>query len=161
MRLSEHGFSLLEVMAAVAVVAIVFSTLARVASQGLHSEGLSKRRLEASLLADHAVSDLELNAAAGQVPAQGLSETEDGFYRISVEVRRFPVLDVIPVPSDTIGEPNREPEDAEPIWAQEIKVTVSWPEGFSEGSVKRMTYTVDLSGLGDALAESGLQDGPS
>ena len=64
MRRSDPGFTLLEVMAAVAVVAIVFTTLARVANQGMQSQGISKRRLEASLLADPKAIDRAVLATA-------------------------------------------------------------------------------------------------
>lgn len=160
MRRSETGFSLLEVMAAVAVVAIVFTTLARVASQGLYSEGLSKRRLEASLLADRAVADIELGAAAGQMPAPGLTEVEEGLYRIAIEVRPFDVLEILPDPPDTgLVAAADDDEEQEPVWVQEVKVTVSWPEGFDEGKVQRMTYAVDLGNLGGGDVAAQLLEG--
>lgn len=162
MRRSEAGFSLLEVMAAVAVVAIVFTTLARVASEGLYSEGLSKRRLEASLLADRAIADVELGAAAGAVPTPGLTEVEEGLYHIAIEVRPFDVLKILPEPVDpATGLPRREAEEeVEPVWVQEVKVTVRWPEGFDEGAVRRTTYTVNLSDLAGEGGELALPAGP-
>ncbi|MFB3118027.1 MAG: prepilin-type N-terminal cleavage/methylation domain-containing protein, partial [Myxococcota bacterium] len=52
MRISNGGFTLIEVLGAVAILAILYTTLATVAIRGLRSEGESRRMLEASLLAD-------------------------------------------------------------------------------------------------------------
>ena len=64
----QRGFTLLEVLAAVAILGILYVVLADVAMQGLLSEGRSRRRLEASLLADQALSDIEIEMASGGPP---------------------------------------------------------------------------------------------
>ena len=144
MRRPESAFSLLEVMAAIAIVAIVFTTLARVASEGLYSEGLSKRRFEASLLADEAVANLELSAMSGRAPVPGLSEFEEGLYRVTIDVRPFNVFDAVPAVPGPAGPGIPKLASEQTVWANAVKVTVAWPEGFDEGSVTRLTYTVDL-----------------
>ena len=55
---ARGGFTLIEVLAAVALLGILYAVLARVAIEGLRAEGDSERRLEASLLADERVNDL-------------------------------------------------------------------------------------------------------
>ena len=60
MRISDGGFTLIEVLGAVAILAILYTTLATVAIRGLRSEGESRRMLEASLLADWQLSEFEL-----------------------------------------------------------------------------------------------------
>ena len=82
MRRSEAGFTLLEVMAAVAIIAIVFTTLARVASEGLRSEGSSKRRLEASLLADAALAEIERQVEEGVDLELGVEEREEDLFTV-------------------------------------------------------------------------------
>ena len=52
-----QAFTMLEVLAAVSVLAIVYLVLANVAIEGLRAEGESMRRLEASLIADELLSD--------------------------------------------------------------------------------------------------------
>ncbi len=61
---STPAFTLLEVLAAVAILGIVYVVLADVAMQGLFAEGRAKRRLEASLKADLHLSELEVEIEA-------------------------------------------------------------------------------------------------
>ena len=92
MRISEGGFTLIEVLGAVAVLAILYTTLATVAMQGLRSEGESRRMLEASLLADWELSEFELELETGAAPEIGItrSEEEDGF-TVTWEVTPFQI----------------------------------------------------------------------
>jgi len=158
MRRSERAFTLLEVMAAVAVVAIVFTTLARVASQGLQSQGTSRRRFEASLLADRALADIEADLQEGIVPELGQSDSEEGIFDVSLEVLPFDLAAAIPAdpgetrdaggPSSSKAEANAE---ATPI--RVIEVRVRWEEGFDEFEVVRTTFGLDRSAI--SLPEGG------
>jgi type II secretory pathway pseudopilin PulG len=85
----EHAFTLLEVMAAVLVLGMLYAVLATAAIRGLRSEGESKRRLEASLLADRWLSDLELQLALGQVPQKGAQQEQIESYVVSTNVLPF------------------------------------------------------------------------
>ena len=80
------GFTLLEVLAAVAVLGILFTVLSNVAIEGLRHEGESKRRIDASLIADRAMIDLETEFGSGIVPPTGRTEFMEGDFRIVVEV---------------------------------------------------------------------------
>lgn len=80
------GFTLLEVMAAVLVLGLLYTVLADTAMRGLRSEGVSRRRTEASLLADDRLSQLELELALGQVPKTGEEEETVEPYHIGVRV---------------------------------------------------------------------------
>jgi prepilin-type N-terminal cleavage/methylation domain-containing protein len=75
----DRAFTLLEVMAAVALLGILYTVLARVAIEGLRAEGESKRRLEASLLADARLEET-FNTLEGSVamPPVGHSEATEG-----------------------------------------------------------------------------------
>jgi prepilin-type N-terminal cleavage/methylation domain-containing protein len=164
-RRSDAAFTLLEVMAAVAVVAIVFTTLARVANQGLQSQGTSKRRFEASLLADAVLSQIEVDLAAGTAPAIGLSESEEGFFHVTVDVTPFDLASAVPA---FAGPPEEAPglslslpgagadagADAEsPV--RTIEITVAWTEGRNELRVYRTTYGIDLAALPELPAGGG------
>jgi len=76
-RKRSAGFTLLEVLAAVAVLGLVYSVLATAAIQGLRAEGDAGRRLRASLLADQRITDIEAQVALGQTPAIGETESEE------------------------------------------------------------------------------------
>jgi prepilin-type N-terminal cleavage/methylation domain-containing protein len=163
MRRVESGFTLLEVMAAVAIIAIVFTTLATVANEGLRSQGISRRRLEASLLADRRLAQIEIELAAGIAPEIGESEDEEEPYAITVEVTAFDIATAIPVPGFVATDPTERAtlagvlgDGVSPIRAIEIAVT--WLEGVEEFRVVRNTYGIDpvaLQGLA-AGADDGL-----
>jgi prepilin-type N-terminal cleavage/methylation domain-containing protein len=167
MRRSDAGFTLLEVLAAVAVVAIVFTTLSRVASEGLRSEGISKRRLEASLLADEVLSEIEAQLAAGFSPAIGSDESEEGIFDVLIDVKAFDLASVIPVSSEAEGdEPSFTLFSAgagvtaeSPV--REIEITVTWTEGVNEFEVFRTTYGFDLVSVQNLLGGGGPFEPPA
>lgn len=146
MSRSDQGFTLLEVMAAVAIIAIVFTTLARVASEGLRSEGSSKRRLEASLLADAALADIEAQFVDGLAPEMGSEETEAGLFTVIVDVSAFDLDSAIPLP-EADGESlstllSASGSSESPL--RQIDIRVTWIEGLEEYEVKRTTFGADL-----------------
>jgi len=161
MRPSEGAFTLLEVMAAVAVVAIVFTTLARVASQGLQSEGTSHRRLEASLLADSVLADIEDGLAAGAAPEIGSSEEEADYFTVFVDVTAFDLLSLIPTsdvdddgaaaaePSFSLGGTGATGVSETPL--RQIEINIVWTEGLNEKSVGRTTYGIDRAAIESVL----------
>ena len=139
-------------MAAVAVVAIVFSTLARVASEGLRSQGISKRRFEASLLADSRLAEIETQLAVGIAPEIGESESEEGLFSIRVSVTSFDIASAIPESGFGDTDPTTEAtlagvlgDEVSPIRA--IEVAVTWLEGVNEYRVIRNTFGIDLAVL--------------
>ena len=64
-RRAELGLTLLEVMAAVALLGILYAYLAKAASQGILTAGDSRWRLEASMLADDELVKLERQMLEG------------------------------------------------------------------------------------------------
>ena len=162
MRRGSAAFTLLEVMAAVAVVAIVFTTLARVANEGLRSQGTNRRRLEASLLADQHLAEIEIQIASGLAPEIGESESEEGPFSIVVSVTSFDIASAIPVTGFGATDPSLEAtlpgvlgDDISPIRAIEIAVT--WEEGIEEMRVLRNTFGIDpvaLEGIANATSNS-------
>jgi len=163
--------TLLEVMAAVAIVAIVFTTLARVASQGLQSEGTSRRRFEASLLADSTLADIEDGIALGTTPELGTTEndSEDGVYTVYVDVTAFDLAAAVPLPAETEAAaagltptPDFSLAGAVASGAAEspirqIEITVAWNEGTQEQSVFRTTYGLDQAAI-QAVLGSAVQN---
>jgi prepilin-type N-terminal cleavage/methylation domain-containing protein len=178
-----RGFTLLEVLAAVAVLAIVYTSLARAAMQGLANQGDASRRLRASLLADQALGELEAQLSIGSVPPVGESElaSADEDFAIALEVRPFDTLAgaLAAAALPEAEERDREARDgdgessplellaAQPGGAPpllEIALRVRWLEGASEQEVTRTTFAADPALVESALAVlgesgSGARDG--
>ena len=62
----EAGLTLLEVLAAAMIFAMVMTVLIGTSSNAVHHVGVSARRLEAGLVADNLLSDLEMAVAAAR-----------------------------------------------------------------------------------------------
>src|SRR5262245_33017980 len=178
-RDASAGLTLLEVLGAVALLGILYTALAGNAANGLRSEGESRRRLAASLLADDRLAEFELSLASGTVPTAGTEEEEVEGFSVSTEVRPFQ----LPARKE---EPHAEPtslaakraaertKDAPSLFAPprnptapsvllSIDVVVRWKDGVFEREVRRTTYAVDASAVEaafEALAEFQAQHPP-
>jgi type II secretory pathway pseudopilin PulG len=163
------AFTLFEVMAAVLVLGMLYTVLANAAMQGLYSEGETRRRLEASLIADRALAEIELQLSLGQTPPSGSAEQEEDPYLVSVTVQPFDptVLLVPPEPGEAAPRASAQPTEtllAPPSSGSEgrlrrIDVRVSWPESGQERSVGRTTFAFDTTGL-EALFPPEGGEGP-
>lgn len=163
-QLRVAGFTLLEVMAAVAVLAIVYVTLARVGIVGLRAEGAADRRLRASLVADARLADLEAQLLAGQGLPVGDVDEQAGDFAVRVSVAPFDLT--LPAPPEAATKRLRDAKGAgdaaraaagaapaqslfapaspgQPGPSRRISVRVSWTEGADEDSVVRETYGLD------------------
>ena len=157
MRISERGFTLFEVLGAIALLAIVYSTLATVAIRGVRSESESRRTLEASLRADSELAEFELQIDGGGVPELGTRESDEGEDGMIVtwEVTPFTPQFADVSPADLFAEESEvsggareleelfeSPDASAPPFLQ-ILLTVSWQEGGNRRSVTRTAYMVD------------------
>ena len=178
------GFTLLEVLAAVAVLAIVYTSLAQAAMQGLANQGDASRRLRASVLADQALSEIEAMLVAGTAPPLGERDlpSPDEDFAIAVEVRAFETLatalaatahdDAAAAPAPKAAPQAGEPTDGAPKAANEllvaapgappplleIAVRVHWVEGSIEQEVSRTTFAADPAITDAALASLAKSD---
>jgi len=174
MRSSDGGFTLIEVLGAVAILAILYTTLSTVAIRGLRSEGESRRMLEASLLADWELSEFELELQTGAAPEIGItrSEEEDGF-TVTWEVAPLQtkifktasekeqeldaatlVAQTAPVPIGQAGAPDA----GAPAFLQ-VELRVSWLEAGNERSVTRTIFAVDEDAAARFATASALNEG--
>ncbi len=159
-RPRSRGFTLLEVLAAVALLAILYTTLAGVAIQGLRAEGEAQRLLEASLLADEQLAEIETVIASGGAPPVGRSESEHDLFLVSVNVA--PVDLALLLPGDAAaaegeGQSLLSGADGSPVSL--IEVVVSWREGVGERSTTRTTYAFDPLVVADLLGAAGALPG--
>jgi len=158
------GFTLIEVLAAVLVLGVLYTVLAGVAIEGLRSEGTSMRRIEASLLADRLLVELEEQIAAGSMPPIGVIEEEEDIFELAIEVRELDVASITPpeLPgsereAQRAGAPSLFGNDSgtQPSRLREIEVLIVWLEGDREFSVRRTSYAFDATGLDGMFPESG------
>ena len=162
-RKRSAGFTLLEVLAAVAVLGLVYSVLATAAIQGLRAEGDAGRRLRASLLADQRITDIEAQVALGQTPAIGETESEEDEFVVRTVVEPLD-LDVGDTKASkrakdrlerVVGaRPKAGPSETgtllHPAGASKqpllrrIDLRVTWAEGDAEQSVRRTSFGLDM-----------------
>lgn len=169
---NDRGFSLLEVMAAFSLLIILFIPLVHAAIDGLRSEGESRRTLEASLLADNTLAEIESGLALGLVPDVGTQELLEGEFRILTAVSSFnppraSAEDTAAAPSGISIFPASGSPDVSPL--RKIEVSVSWPgygetalEGDRSGSqnrVVRTTFAFDIGAIQDRLLALAPQPG--
>lgn len=151
------GFTLLEVLAAVAVLGLWFTVLASVGIQGLRAEGTNERRIRASLLADGLLADLEVQIADGELPEEE-SESEDDEF--AIRIVRTPIPDATLEEGETalLALLDSELGDFAASLYQ-LRIDVTWTEGVDEQHVSRTTYAWDDTGFRQALAANpGLAD---
>lgn len=174
MRTDTGAFTLLEVMAAVAILALSYTTLASSGIIGLQREGEARRRIEASLVADGVLAEIETAIEAGGTPPLGQEEREVGDFLVDVEVTAFS----IEIPEEEgpggqrlgnersrLGGENKETPDVIPGPSllggagpggavsplRRIDVRVVWDEGFGEGEVSRTTFALDPEAAGPTI----------
>jgi hypothetical protein len=143
---------LLEVLAAVAVLGIVFTVLAAATVTGLSAEGTNLRRLRASLLADAVLNEFEVQMLAGTYPEESSDESERDEYRVQVDVKPLADASVEVGDADLVGFLGEKAPDLLPLLRM-IQVRVSWLEGTQELAVRRTTCFFDETQWGESFPE--------
>ena len=156
MRNADRGFTLIEVLGAVALLAILYTTLSTIAIRGLRSEGESRRMLEASMLADWELSEFELELQTGAAPEIGITEDEED------EAGFMVTWEVTPLQTVLFEDPSKKSEGANesnpagqgapvpagapgenPVPFLQVELRVSWFEAGNERLVTRTIFAVD------------------
>ena len=158
MSAARRGFTLLEVLASIAILGIVYTILAGVAARWLAAEGEARRRMQAALLADRALAEIEAQVVAGNVPPAGENEWQDEsqLYHIATKIS-----DLV-VPPDLAALPERKlPENAPtlfpttsgaPSYLRRIDVVVGWEESGQPFEIRRTTAAFDIQAAALILA---------
>jgi type II secretion system protein I len=153
-----RGFTLLEVMAAVAILGILYVTLMRVAAQGILAEGEGQRRLEASLVADEQLAQIELQLSIGQPPPLGRRDFEVGEFLVTVNVEAFEIPPLEGAQTPAVAQPRAvTPAEAEAL--RRIDLSVDPIEGDSL-HVSRTTWALDTTAFEAALGASSAEGEP-
>jgi prepilin-type N-terminal cleavage/methylation domain-containing protein len=148
-RFRSPGFTLLEVMAAVAVLGLVYIVVARGAIQGLQTEGDAGRRLRASLLADRTLNEIELQFAAGGEPSVGETQKSEEEFAVVVEVTPFDLASLLEAAAPEEGQApasTASPQLLKPSVRGgvpsllSIVVRVAWIEGVSAREITRTSF---------------------
>jgi prepilin-type N-terminal cleavage/methylation domain-containing protein len=185
-RRGARAFTLLEVLAAVAVFGLVYVVVARAAIEGLGVEGDAGRRLRASLLADRVLGELETGIASGVAPPPGRSQLEEDDFQVQVEVAPLDPAALGLAPALVAPEregrsrSRREPGEGSPLESGaarrggeapslfeptpgadaaplvQIQVRVDWLEGAVPQHVSRTTFALDSAAAAPLL--EGLPD---
>ncbi len=152
------GFTLLEVLAAVAILGIWFSVLASIAIQGQRSEGENERRARASLIADRALLELELGFAQNDFPGESVDQFEEDEFLIEVESMPLANLDLVDMDEAFVALLQGDLAGLT-VDFQAVRVNVKWTEGHEEKSVTRLTYAWDSTRLAEALEKADAENG--
>lgn len=163
----RSGLTLLEVLAAAMIFAMVMTVLICTSSTAVHSVGVSSRRLEANLLADGVLADLEIMMKQGYAPDVSEFPTEsEGF---AVQATRIDVLgDAAGTPGGALADLAGGSGDIASVLATELpevasylrqyELEVSWIEQDGTHSVTRTTFAYDWDlaseELGDLFASA-------
>ncbi len=183
-RSRTAGFSLLEVLAAVAFLGLWFSVIVGSAMQAMRGEERAERRMVAGLLADERMADIEIGLATGAVPEIGTEEedeNEDGI-RLEIETRELELDPKAFRPDAAEEDDHFNPEASDinlntvlaPSTAQSdppllsIEVRAYWTSGVHEEYATRTTYAFNTEAVSDLIeglepegedADSGDHDG--
>jgi len=132
-RFREDGFSLLEVLAAFVILALVGTALFRLFSRALGNASLSEEYSRATLYAESRLAPLGVDAPLAEGAQQGTSD--DGRYSWTLSVAPYSP------PGTTPDMENAVPAMATKLWR--LVVTVRWPGApGSERSVALATLRV-------------------
>jgi len=153
---STRGFTLLEVLAGVLVLGLIFTVLATAAMRGLRSEGTDRRRAEAALLADSELASVERLLTSGERVPDGRSEREEPPYLVRIDVEPEDVLAMLPrelreevTRKSDPRAPSALHDDRGQSRVRRVSVQVEWDEAGEPDFVERSTYAYDPSQLED------------
>lgn len=166
-----RGFTLLEVLVAVALLGLFVTVLARSAIQAMSYEGDASRRLRASLIADRALAQIEAGLKLGTPPQLGHQESlEAEEFQLSLDVQPLDLaqagLGALLAPAE--GPPGAAPpppaapdgSGAAPLPLFQILIRVGWVEGLHELAVTRTTFAYDASAALQALGAASQENAP-
>jgi prepilin-type N-terminal cleavage/methylation domain-containing protein len=165
------GFTLLEVLAAVLIFAVSFTALAGHSMSWVRSQGVSDRRLRATLIADLEMIDLESRLALGQAPPIDEEEKDGEEFRVTVTVEPWiPPFELGATDAADRATAGRAADDAPSLlsprpenpdgFLRRLQVRVEWDEGIDVHSVSRTTFALDSAAANAVLDGAGLGEPP-
>jgi type II secretory pathway pseudopilin PulG len=154
------GLTLLEVLAAAMLLALVYTMLAGNAMQAVRSEGLDRRRAEAGFLADNELTQLEAVLATGAPFQDGIVEKDADPYTVVIEVQPTDVLALVPrdlrdayLAGAVADAPALLVDERGQSRVRRLSVIVEWDEAGAPERVVRTTFAYDTSVLATLFPE--------
>jgi len=153
---------LLEVLAAVALVGLLYTELARAAMQSLRAEGEAERRLQAMFVAEQILQEIEEQALLGTAPPIGHQESERDEFRVVIDVNPLDVMAPLAASNTDTRNPLLQYNGPSLLTPQRfsgdpplrrIDFSVAWQEGVIERSIRRTTFALDRTAAESILAE--------
>ena len=146
-----RGLTLLEVLAAVMIFAMVMTVLVSTSSNAVHHVGVSARRLEADLVVDSLLAELEVQIKQGLAPPIDKEEFISEQYSI-----RMVMTDLVPAEQNAaVGGALSLVASALPEvvgYLKQYDIEVSWIEPRGAQSVRRTTFAFDWQSAQAELA---------
>jgi len=134
----SRGFTLLEILVAVTLLAVVFSSLFRLFGGSLRSIENSEKYARAAVLGEQLLTELLFNEAA--LPAEATGGRFENNPDYSFTLAAFPFEKPIGRIDESVL------ENAPPVTTYEINLTVKWNDGGREKSLKLTTLKTVLEG---------------
>jgi prepilin-type N-terminal cleavage/methylation domain-containing protein len=167
---ARRGFTLLEILAAVAVLSLLYIVLAGSGIQGIRAEAAAARRIEAAEIADRVLAELELELVQNPKALElGHTEEEEPPYIIETDIAEFGIE--LPLPPSTLSEEGSEGDEVlnaleslEKANGNEnplrlIQIRVRWGDGLQERSILRTTFVLDHVELSEEAESQGTDTG--
>ncbi|MBW2272647.1 MAG: prepilin-type N-terminal cleavage/methylation domain-containing protein [Deltaproteobacteria bacterium] len=158
------AFTLLEVLAAVAILGIWYTVIATGALRGLRSEGENLRQIRASLVADEQLAQIE----SALIMADPLELTDEEIEEEDLIIR-IAISEFVAEGEESVGGLAgliAAEQEAGLQFLRTIRVEVAWQEGVEEHSVVRETFAFDreawrrfIESKGASLDVGALQQG--
>jgi prepilin-type N-terminal cleavage/methylation domain-containing protein len=165
-RTKLGGFTLLEVMAAVLVLGLLYTVLAGAAMRGLRSEGVDRRRAGAEMIADRKITEIESDLESGAPLEDGLEEGEVDSYKVSSNVEPFDVLTRLPGPLSAEIAQRTDPKAPSLLHDERgksrirlVSVVVEWDEAGEPATVERNTFAYDRAAAEQLLPSTAASGG--
>ena len=160
-RHARAGFSLFEVLAAVAVLGILYTMLATASMNGLQTEGAAQRRLRASLLADQELAQIEQTLHTGGSPEVGTQEREEEEFLVETDIQPLDLTPLLAALSSDEETSPRQDDSAPGLLSVaagggaapllQIAIRVRWQEGVRELAVERSSFAFDTTAAAPLL----------
>lgn len=139
---AERGLTLLEVLAAVALLGILYTALAATTSQGIWNEFEARQRLEASLVADEVLSLIELDMRSGVPLERRVVEDQIGDFVVVTELFDWAPPGGEP-PAPGVPSVFGDATTQEGSVLVQVTVRVIWSDGADDHELRRVGFGFD------------------